>query len=186
MDIMRFNDGIVHEDNPQNSTSVTIGGAGKSPKYVVKCGDFFSSTMDGLEDCAPCDWIKTGGSRITKFDSSGRINGDTVITGKDPIIRMQYGPWAPVLQQCMYQGTTLDEVGIYRLTDINGDKVIIQELHYYTCLIKTYDQEADKILFTFCFKILEDLQIAFDQEGNKLGKNGMQFDFTTLKVKDSG
>ncbi len=96
---------------------------------------------------------------------------------------MKYGSWGPILQQYMYEGTKLDTIGIYRLMDINGEIIIAQKLFYKTCLIKTYDQEADKIMFTFCYVALEDLHIAYDTEGHKLGQNGMQFDFTTLKVK---
>ncbi len=184
MDIMRFNDTIAHEDNPKNDLKNIVGGAGRSPKYVVKCGDLFSSTMEGLEDFAPCDWMKAGGARLAQLDSSGKMTGDVVITGKYPLVRMLYGPWGPILQQAMYQGLPQEEICIYRLSDINGEKIITQELHYLTCLIRTYDQEADKILFSFCFKIVQDLQIAYDQEGNKLGKNGMEYDFTTLKVNN--
>ncbi len=184
MAMMEFNHKVLHEDENLHSTEKKVGG-GKSPKYVVRCKDIFSSSMKGLEDCAPCDWVKTGGSRITTFDSSGKLNGDTTISGKDPIVCMQYGPWAPILQQYMYTGTKLEKISIYRLMDINGEKIIIQQLNYTTCLIKTYDQEADKILFTFCFVSLEDLQIAYTQDGHKLGQNGMKFDFSMLKVQSS-
>lgn len=183
MSILSFNHKVVQEDSNQSGTEKKVGG--ESPKYVVKCKDIFSSTMKGLEDCAPCDWVKTGGSRIATFDSSGKLNGDTTITGKDPVICMQYGPWAPVLQEFMYSGKPLEQISVYRLMDINGEKIKIQELNYSVCLIKTYDQEADKILFTFCFSTLEDLQIAYNQDGHKLGQNGMQFDFTTLEIKNS-
>ncbi len=178
-DMMSFNSRTIHEGQGETEISKH----GKTPKYVICCDKIFSSEMKGLEDCAPCDWIKTGGSRITQFDSSGKLSGDTRITGKDPIISMKYGSWAPIIQQFMYDGTKLDTIGIYRLMDINGEIIIIQKLHYKTCLIKTYDQDADKILFSFCYVSLEDLHIAYDTEGHKLGQNGMQFDFTTLKVK---
>ena len=120
---------------------------------------------------------------MTEFDISGKISGDTHITGKDPIVSMKYGSWAPILQQFMYEGTTLDTIGIYRLADINGEIIVTQKLNYKTCLIKTYDQNADNIEFSFCYVLLEDLHISYDHEGRKLGQNGMQFDFTTLKVK---
>lgn len=181
-EIMSFNQRILHEGENQEESGEKPG-KGKSPTYVVKCGDIFSSTMEGLEDCAPCDWVKTGGSRISSFDSSGKLTGDVKISGKDPMVCMRYGPWGPVLQEYMYTGTKLDQISVYRVMDINREKIKIQELNYYTCLIKTYDQEADKILFTFCFVRLEDLQIARDQKGKKLGQNGMMFDFTTLEAK---
>lgn len=183
MAILNFNQKAEQEDDNQRDKEKADGG--KSPKYVVKCTDIFSSTMEGFEDCAPCDWVKTGGSRTAVFDSSGVINGDATITGKDPLVRMDYGPWGPILQEYMYTGKSLEQISIYRLTDVQSKKIKIQELNYSTCLIKTYDQEADKILFSFCFVTLEDLQIAIDQNGRKLGQNGMQFDFTTLEVKNS-
>lgn len=175
---MVFNSGMTPEEEHAH-----VHKNGKTPKYVVCCEKLFSSEIKGLEDCAPCEWVKTGGSRLTSFDASGKLSGDTRITGKDPIISMKYGSWGPILQQHMYEGTKLDTIGIYRLTDINGEIIITQKLHYKTCLIKTYDQDADKIEFSFCYVSLEDLHIAYDHEGRKLGQNGMQFDFTTLKVK---
>lgn len=177
-EIMGFNGGAIIRGEHEREA-----GNGKTPKYVIKCAKLFSSEMKGLEDCAPCDWVKTGGSRITSFDASGKMSGDTKITGKDPIISMKYGPWGPILQQYMYEGTKLDEICIYRLMDINGEVSTTQELSYTTCLIKTYDQDADKIIFSFCYVSLEDLHIAYDHDGKKVGQNGMQFDFTTLKVK---
>lgn len=180
--MMNFNSRIIHNQDSEHSETV---GKGKTPKYVIKCAKLFSSKMKNLEDCAPCDWVKTGGSRITSFDASGKLNGDTRITGKDPIVSMKYGPWGPVLQQYMYEGTKLEEICVYRLMDINGEVIIIQQLNYDTCLLKTYDQDEDKIIFTFCYVALEDLHISYDQDGHKLGQNGMQFDFTTLKVKSS-
>mgnify|MGYP007035339624 CR=1 FL=1 len=181
-EFMHFNSSQPVDEDALHSRTA---GGGKSPKYVVRCDKLFSSEMKGLEDCAPCDWVKTGGSRITSFDASGKLVGNAKITGKDPIISMKYGPWGPVLQQHMYNGTTLEMIHVYRLSDVNGEKIIMQELNYDTCLIKTYDQNGDNIVFTFCYVSVEDLHVSYDQDGNKLGQSGMQFNFTTLKVKSS-
>ena len=183
-EMMHFNSKTIHDHDHEDEHSHTAG-KGKTPKYVVKCAKLFSSKMKGLEDCAPCDWVKTGGSRITSFDASGKLNGNTLITGKDPVVKMKYGPWGPVLQQYMYEGSKLDQISIYRLMDINSEMIIVQQLNYDTCLLKTYDQDGDNIMFTFCYVSLEDLHISYDQEGKKLGQNGMEFNFTTLKVKPS-
>ena len=98
---------------------------------------------------------------------------------------MKNGPWGPILQEFMYAGKELKEISIYQVMDVHNEKIKMQELNYSNCLIKTYDQEADRILFTFCFASVEDLQIAYDHHGKKLGQHGMQFDFTTLKVKST-
>lgn len=183
-EIMTFNHRVLHEEEHTYLNERKVGGdGGKAPKYVIKCDKIFSSSMEKFKDCAPCDWIKVGGARITTFDSSGKLNGDTTISGKDPAVCMKNGPWGPVLQEFMYAGKELKRISIYQIMDIHNEKVKMQELNYSNCLIKTYDQEADKILFTFCFASVEDLQITYDHEGKKLGQLGMQFDFTTLEVK---
>lgn len=184
MGILEFNNKLGKEEANISATEVRIG-EGRAPKYAIRCAEMFSSEMTGMEDCAPCDWVKTGGARTASFDSSGKLNGDARIIGKDPVVQMDYGPWAPVLQEFMYTGNKIEEIDIYRLTDINGEIVQIQQLKYSTCMVKTYDQEGDKILFSFCFVTLEDLQMSYKQDGTKIGQVGMQFDFTTLAVKST-
>lgn len=158
-------------------------GGASTPQYIIKCKEFFDSEIENFEeDSSPCLSIEVGSARLATYDSSGELSGDGRIVTLDPVVKMKYGSWAPIIQQYMYEGKKLETISIKRFISINGTKIIIQELNYQNCLIKNYMQEEDLITFSFCFVILEDVNIAYDHEGQKIGNTATIFNTSTLKV----
>lgn len=181
-----FMNGANAQRNGANSLNATNGGAA-TPQYIIVCPEFFSSEIEGFEEISsPCLGIDVGSARLATYDSSGELSGDGRIVTLDPIVRMKYGSWAPIIEQYMYEGKKLEKISLKRFISINGTKVIIQELNYENCLIKSYVQEDDLITFSYCFVILEDVDISYDHEGKKIGNTATIFNTSTLKVAPGG
>lgn len=160
------------------------GGGAQTPQYIIQCEDFFDSDIDGFEgDATPCLWVEVGSCRLATYDSSGELSGDGRIVTQDPVVCMKYGSWGPIIQQYMWEGKHNEKMSIKRFTNIKGTKIIIQELNYKICLIKTYHQSGDTITFSFCAVEVEDVSIAYDQkDGTKIGNTATQFNTSSLKV----
>jgi hypothetical protein len=154
----------------------------KTPEYLIQCSDFFESGVDGFDNASPCLWVEMGFAKTVKYDSSGKLSGDGKIINDDPVVCMNYGSWGPIIQQYMFEGTKIKAIGVKRFRSVEKHKEVIQELTYSTCLIKTYKQKGDTIIFTFCYVSLEDASVSFDHEGKKLGRTATMFDTISLKV----
>jgi hypothetical protein len=169
--------------NKSSESHNSENGGAQTPQYIIQCKEFFGSDIEGFEDnSTPCLWIEVGSVRLSTYDSSGELFGDGRIITRDPIVCMKYGSWAPIIQQYMFEGKNIPAISVKRFVSINGTKVIIQELNYDTCLMKTYEQDGDTITFTFCFVAVEDVNIAYDHEGKKLGNTATKFDTGSLKI----
>jgi hypothetical protein len=164
-------------------------GSGKTPQFVISCKDIFNSELgsiggaDASADTAPCVTVDLGSARVATYDSSGQQSGDGTIVSKDIHIGMKYGSWGPIIQQRLYEGTKIDEIVIKRLISINGTLVVIQEITCKICMFKTYTQEGDIIMFSFCFVNYTDLSKSYDHDGNPLGVIGVEINYSTVGVK---
>jgi hypothetical protein len=144
--------------------------------------------MDTGEDTAigengtPCFEITMGSARPVTYDSSGELSGDGRILFRNTIIRMRYGEWAPKIQEYMFNGKKADSIVVHRMSNINGTNITVQKLEFETCLIKTYTQVEDSIIFSFCFLLFRDIKIVFGtDDGTKSGQIAVQFDVMAAK-----
>lgn len=157
-----------------------------TPQWMIKCDDFFDSDVEGFDaDSTPCLWVKLGASRSTSYDSGGEMTGDGRITSKSVIVSMKYGSWAPLIQQYMYEGKNVKALSLIRFSNIEGTKVIIQQIDYTTCKIERYVQDGDIITFAFNFTKVVDTNTAYGADGTKIGNTAIEFDSSTLGVKSS-
>ncbi|MDR2724065.1 MAG: hypothetical protein LBB25_02555 [Holosporaceae bacterium] len=171
------------------SLNAPIGGS-KTPQYTIETGsddDIFSSDMNGdFAKAAPVLWIETGGARLATYDSSGQLSGDGKIVCRDPILCMKYGDWSPALQQYMFEGKKITTIIVKRVISVSGTLVVIQEITYGTCLIKTYMQSGDTITFSFCYVTITDLSKAYDHQGTLIGNVGVTYDSASVTVESAG
>lgn len=156
----------------------------QTPQWLIDCGDFFGSKVDGCEDTAsPCLKFKTGSRRVVTHDSSGELHGDH-IKMQYCIVCMRYGSWAPWLQEHMNLGKKSDKMALKRITSIENATEIIQALTYFNCRITGYEQKESLIAFAFSYTAYEDIANVYEQGTNQLlGKSGTAFDAQTLKSK---
>jgi hypothetical protein len=177
-------------NSPRNDMAAKSGeslnsdkGGAQTPQYIIVCEDFFDSDIEGFEENAsPALWAEVGAARIATYDSSGESTGDGRIVTQDPIVCMKYGSWSPLIQQYMFEGKVVKEIGIKRFISINKTKEIIQELTYSICQIKTYVQAGDTTTFTFCFENMIDSSLSYDHEGKALGRYAVNYNIATMKV----
>lgn len=157
-------------------------GAAKTAQYVIQCKDlFFSSEIEpqsgdkvkvNSDYAAPCLWFELGSSRLNTYDTSGELFGDGRIVAKSPIVCMKYGSWAPVIQQYLFEGRSIDELSIYRLQSAEGTARIIQQLNFKTCVVTIYEQFGDSIVFSFSYIVLQDACDVFAFRSNSEGRAG--------------
>ncbi|MDR3179978.1 MAG: hypothetical protein LBT70_03705 [Holosporaceae bacterium] len=175
-----------HDTFSKDESTNSDMGAAATPQMLIVCEDFFECDVDGFTDNAtPCLWFDIGCCRLITNDSTGELSGDGRVIAQDPVVCMKYGSWAPIIQEYLYSGKNVPKIGLRRLSSINGTKVIIQEVNYEICLMKTYRQKDDTIEFTFSAITVEDINILYDNTGTKIGNTGTKFDYSTMLVTTS-
>ncbi|MDR0753308.1 MAG: hypothetical protein LBE95_01425 [Holosporaceae bacterium] len=162
-------------------------GGSKTPQYVIKSDDdsslFDSDMKDDFAKCAPVLWWEFGGARLITLDSSGQQSGDGKIVNKDVKICMKSGDWNPLLQQWMYEGKRIASLVVMRLASIEGTLIVIQEVTFEKCIIRSYVQSGDTIVFTFCFVVVTDMIKAYDHEGTLVGNVGVKYHVGEVSVE---
>jgi hypothetical protein len=160
----------------------------KSAQYLIYCKDFFESSVEtsdgegGSEGGIPCLSIQTASARPVTYDSSGELDGDGKVSFRNAIVRMKYGVWGPKLQDAMFQGKKIENIAVCRLSQINGNNMAVQVFGFDSCVIKTYTQVRDIIIFSFAFAIYRDIKIVYDaEEATMQGIVGVQFDVGLAK-----
>ncbi|MDR0581141.1 MAG: hypothetical protein LBG04_03460 [Holosporaceae bacterium] len=161
-------------------------GASKTPQWVIGTDEdtgIFDSDMDGdFAKMAVALWIVFGSARLATYDSSGQQSGDGKIVNRDVTVCMKFGDYGPPLQQWMFSGKKITTITIKRVISVNGTLIVIQELTYGTCVIKTYEQNGDVITFTFAFVTYTDMSLAYDHDGTLVGRVGMSYDAAKITV----
>ena len=166
--------------------------AAVTPQYMISCPKLFRSEVEGAsksndmgykESSAPCSSFEVRRDRRSTYDSSGENSGDGRMTLYNTIVLMRYGYWAPLIQYSMDHGDYIERIHIERLSSINNTQVVIQELHFEQCTIKTYMQKEDMIIFSFNFTKLFDYSHHYKTNGEFKGTTAV--DFNILSVTGS-
>ena len=172
----------------QNETSTNDNAVGATtPQYVI-VGDIFHSMIDGeyKESGAPCLSFDIRRDRRATYDSSGENSGDGRMTIYNTIVLMRYGWWAPQVLQALDTGRYIAKLWIKRFTTLNNTKVIIQDIFFDCCAIKSYHQKEDIIAFSFAFKACTDTTIPYNPEGGEIAGGRYSWMFEADSVKGEG
>ncbi|MDR1561200.1 MAG: hypothetical protein LBS23_02485 [Holosporaceae bacterium] len=142
--------------------------------------DIFSSEIKDRENAAPCDHELFACQRLASSNiAAGEMPNFGDIINGDPEIRMLYGSWAPGIQRALLDGTTIEFIIIRRVMNIKNKIEDIQVITYGSCLIKTYRQEGDEIIFSFSWETREDRNLARQRDGQMLGQFAVLYNSAT-------
>lgn len=163
--------------NESSRSSVT-------PQWVVECPQLFSGTIQGREgNTTPCLWIKVGAYRDTSYDTSGELYGDGAVVSDNVVVAMRYGSWGPFIQDFMYNGKNIPKISLVRFSHIEGTQIEVQRIDYFVCKICQYVQKDDIITWSFNFVKVIDTNIAYNNDGSKIGNAAVEYNSDSLLVK---
>ncbi|MDR2766259.1 MAG: hypothetical protein LBB63_02225, partial [Holosporaceae bacterium] len=103
--------------------------------------DIFTSEIKDRDKSSPCDEASFGCRRLTNNNvSAGEMPNFGEVINDDVQVEMDYGSWAPVIQNYLLNGTTIETITIRRVMNIKNKIEDLQVITYGSCLFKTYEQ----------------------------------------------
>ncbi|MDR1375379.1 MAG: hypothetical protein LBJ45_01015 [Holosporaceae bacterium] len=162
----------AYEEGKPNNTTVSIGCTIESEDP----SDIFSSELKNRENSAPCYDEKSG---FQRYDNDSIASGERAnfgyVVAYDVEVQMDYGSWAPIIQGHLTGGTTIKKIIIRRVINIKHELVDIQVTTYESCIFKSYKQEGKTIAFSFSYENRQDVTVARDLDGVKIGQYGVDY-----------
>lgn len=142
-----------------------------APKYIIVAKGIFSDVVKGRKDAGPCYAFKTSIYRLPEDESNkhSKAIGTGKLVKKDVIVCIPSGRWGASLQAHMAQSIVIKSVKIIR-SEVEGDiENVLQETEFTHCRIMTYDQQDDKIIFSFTYDTKTDDFTDYTKDGLKKG-----------------
>jgi hypothetical protein len=149
--------------------------------------DIFSSEINKREKSSPCDEADFSCRRLTNNSvSAGEMPNFGEIINDDIYVEMDYGSWAPGIQNNLLNGTTIKTITIRRVMNIKNEIEDVQVVICSSCLFKTYEQVGKRIIFSFSWETREDKNLARQRDGTLLGQYSVFYDSAASQAKYNG
>jgi len=162
-----------------------------APKYIIVAKGIFPDTIKGRKDAGFCYTFKTAIYRMPEDENNkhSKAIGSGKIVKKDVIVCVPSGRWGASLQAHMAQSIVIKSVCIVR-SELDGEiENVLQETEFTNCRIMTYDQQDDKIIFSFTYDTKTDDFTDYTKDGLKKGHAAITIntdDYGEKKTKKSG
>lgn len=140
------------------------------PKYVIVADGVFEDEHHGYKNAGLCHTFKTSIYRMHEDSSavSAPLKHGKLIR-KDVIACIPVGRWGASIQSHISESKIIPVISIIRVEYSKGFENTVQKTDFKKCLIMTYDQVDDKILFSFSYDSKTDDFTDYTKDGVKRG-----------------
>ncbi len=141
----------------------------KTPEWMVAIGDMMSSSIEGFEGLCELFGWQAGLSRFTTGNISTNLHSSATVAYSDLVMVVPMGESYPKLKNSLAIGKKIDKITILRLGNINGVKLIIQEIVFEICRLQYVLQNLDQVVVCSQIQRCTDTVEKFDNNGEKKG-----------------